>query len=727
MARVALDVPVHGLFDYLAPDDLSCGDIGSRVQVPFGNRQRVGVIIELATTSGIADSRLKPLTRILRDVPPLSPDLLSLLRFCSDYYHHPLGQVVMNALPTALRAAKPIKQRLKLAFRLSEAGRERDDSMLPRRHVVKRRLLAHLRQSELAEEEARAISPRAIKALLEMSALGWVEKIAAPVATSTRHAEIAEPRLTAEQQAGVDAILAEAPGFNVWLLHGITGSGKTEIYMRVIAHVLEAGEQALVLVPEIALTPQLESRFRARFPQANLVTLHSSLAAGERTANWLAAQAGRAQIVLGTRLAVFTPLARLGLIVVDEEQDSSFKQHEGLRYSARDLAIFRARQQNARIVLGSATPALETYYNARAGRFRMLRLTARAAAGAELPSVRCIDVSREPLVDGLSKVLLEAIAARFERGEQSLVFINRRGYSPVLMCSACGWKSACARCASYLVLHLRERRLRCHLCGHQEAPPIACPACGNQDITAIGHGTQRVEAALTRLFPGARILRVDSDSVRRKSAWQGMLTAIGEGRIDILVGTQMLAKGHDFAGLTLVGVLNADSSLYSSDWRASERLFAQLIQVSGRAGRAATRGEVLIQTQFAGHPLYSAVIAHDYTAFAETLLAERERAGFPPYVYQTLLRAEARAFTAAQDFLAAAAQSAARLGHPGIKVFEPVTAQPARVAGMERAQLLVQSPSRQSLQAFLTLWHPQLLDQKGKKIRWSLDVDPLEF
>ncbi|MBC7943752.1 MAG: primosomal protein N', partial [Burkholderiales bacterium] len=455
IARVALDVPIHGLFDYLASDDVSSEDIGLRVQVPFGNRQRVGVIIELATTSGISDSRLKTLTRILREVPPLSPDLLALLHFCSDYYHHPLGQVVMNALPTALRAAKPIAQRLKLVFRLTETGRELDASSLPRRHIVKHRLLAHLQQSELAEETARAVSPRAIKALLEMNALGWVEKVAAPAVTSTCRAEIAEPKLTAEQQAGIDAILAEPAGFNVWLLHGITGSGKTEIYMRVIARVLAAGEQALVLVPEIALTPQLEGRFRARFPQANLVTLHSSLAAGERAANWLAAQAGRAQIVLGTRLAVFTPLARPGLIVVDEEQDSSFKQHEGLRYSARDLAIFRARQQNARIVLGSATPALETYQNARVGRFRMLRLTERAAAGAELPSVRCIDVSREPLSDGLSEALLKATAARLERGEQSLVFINRRGYSPVLMCGACGWKSACTRCASYLVLHLR--------------------------------------------------------------------------------------------------------------------------------------------------------------------------------------------------------------------------------------------------------------------------------
>lgn len=725
IVRVALDVPVHDLFDYLAPAGFTSDDVGRRVQVPFGTRQRVGVIAEVANQTGIPERRLKPVTHILDDAPPLPRDWFALLRFCSDYYRHPLGEVVINALPTALRRAQPLATKTRSVFELTVAGAATGDATLPKRAVVKRKLLTRLRQSALADDEARRISPRAIKALHELIAAGWVEQKPVPTPIPAPQPDAELPGLTSEQRSAVDQITT-AEGFKVWLLHGVTGSGKTEVYLRAIARVLAAHRQALVLVPEIALTPQLEALFRARFPQANLVTLHSGLAVGERARHWLAAQAGDARIVLGTRLAVFTPLARLGLIVVDEEQDASFKQQEGLRYSARDVAIFRAKQHNVPIVLGSATPALESWHNALRGRYALARLTHRAIEGAELPKIRCVDTRQRPLTQGLSAELIAALAVRLERGEQSLVFINRRGYAPVLMCEACGWKSACRRCASYLVLHLRAL-LRCHHCGHQENAPAACPDCAAQGLIPVGQGTQRIEAALTSLFPEARILRVDRDSACRKHAWRDMLTTIQNNQADILVGTQMLAKGHDFANLTLVGVLNADSSLYSADWRASERLFAQLIQVAGRAGRGAISGEVLIQTSFPGHPLYRAAITHDFDAVAATLLAERKRAGFPPFVHQVLLRAEASQLEVALVFAAAAAREAHALELESIKIFEPVAAPMMRIAGMERAQLLIQSPSRSRLQTFLAAWHGKLLQNPNKKVRWSLDVDPLGF
>ena len=427
-----------------------------------------------------------------------------------------------------------------------------------------------------------------------------------------------------------------------FLLHGITGSGKTEVYVHLMHEMLQRGGQVLLLVPEINLTPQLENYFRSRFPDVELVSLHSGLADGERAQNWLKAQSGAARIVLGTRLAVFTPLPKLSLILVDEEHDASFKQQDGLRYSARDVAIFRANQRAVPIVLGSATPSLESWYNAQSGRYRLLQLKQRAVQPAKLPTVRCMDVSQLPLKDGLSQPLLAAIETRLQLGEQSLIFINRRGYAPVLMCSACGWLSECKHCAGKLVLHLKDRSLRCHHCGQQQRVPHACPTCGDADLKPVGIGTQRVETALQEHFPQARILRVDRDSTRNKGAWNAMRKQIHDGEADILIGTQMLAKGHDFPNLTLVGVLSPDGALYSADFRASEKLFAQLTQVGGRAGRADKPGEVIVQTAFPNHPLFQALRAHDYEIWAQTLLAERQMAGFPPFTYQVLLSAEGK-------------------------------------------------------------------------------------
>jgi primosomal protein N' (replication factor Y) len=483
----------------------------------------------------------------------------------------------------------------------------------------------------------------------------------------------------------------------------------------------------LLLVPEIALTPQLEARVSNRFPGARLVSLHSSLAGGARAAGFLQALNGEADIVLGTRLSVFTPLPRLALMVVDEEHDPSFKQQEGMRYSARDVAVWRAKQRGVPIVLGSATPSLETWSAAQSGRYTLLELTARAVAEA-MPAVRCVDTRREKLQDGMSEHLLRAITARLERGEQSLIFLNRRGYAPVLACPSCGWVSRCPGCAANLVVHLADRRLRCHHCGREEHIPVACPTCGNQDIHPFGRGTQRLEETLAARFPQARILRVDRDSAKSQSRWHGVLEAIHKGEADILVGTQMLAKGHDFPNLTLVGVLNADAALFAADFRAPERLFAQLMQVGGRSGRAALPGEVLIQTQYPDHPLYRALAAHDFAAFADTQLAERERAGFPPFTHQAMLRAEAPELKQALAFLKAAGESGSASLPAEVFLYDAVPMRLHRLAHLERAQLLVESRSRPALQAFLSQWLAAIRELKAPKaLRWHIDVDPLEF
>ncbi len=657
IVRVALDVPLPRLFDYLA-DEAAPADCGCRVVVPFGSGEKVGVILAVLETSDQPADKLKPVRAILRDLPPLPPDWLALCEFCARYYQYPLGQVVGFALPPMLRKGK-----------------------LPR-----------------------AVKPK-------------------PLGT---HPAPAVPQLLPEQQAAVAAIVA-AQDFQVFLLHGITGSGKTEVYLRAIEAVLAAGGQALMLVPEIALTPQLEGRVAARFPNVHVVSAHSGMADAARARGFLDGFAGRADIVLGTRLSVFMPLPRLRLIVVDEEHDASFKQQDGLRYSARDVAVFRAKQLDIPIVLGSATPALESFFHATSGRYRLLELQRRAVAEA-LPTVATVDTRREKLQDGLSAALIAAIAARLERREQSLIFLNRRGYAPVLACTACGWISRCRRCAANLVVHLADKRLRCHHCGLEAAIPGACPDCGNQDIQPFGRGTQRLETTLQERFPEARVLRIDRDSASTPAKWQALLTAIHAGEADILVGTQMLAKGHDFPLLTLVGVVGADTALFAADFRAPERLFAQLMQVGGRSGRAALPGEVLIQTEYPSHPLYRALADHDYAGFAANQLAEREAAGFPPFAFQGLLRAEAPAMDLSLAFLAEARAAAVPLAGAGVTLYDPVPMRMHRLMSLERAQLLVESTSRPALQAFLAAWVATLHKQKApRELRWHLDVDPLEF
>lgn len=721
--RVALEVPLSTLFDYFLPENMSAG-VGQRVVVPFGRKQVVAVVMELASGSDLAPERIKPVAQVLQDMPPLSAEMLKLLSFCSDYYHFPVGMTVLASLPIRLRSGEPVKLKRAPTFTLSASGRELDLEHLPKRKVVQRRLLESLQTGPLSSSQMRALAPSASAALKQLLETGWVEE-SAEVLTTQKHSFNDAHTLTAEQQQAVDAVI-RSQDFGCFLLHGITGSGKTEVYVHLMHQVLQHGGQVLLLVPEINLTPQLEHYFQSRFPNAELVSLHSGLGEGERTQNWLHAQSGQAKIILGTRLSVFTPLPMLSLIIVDEEHDASFKQQDGLRYSARDVAIFRASQSGVPIVLGSATPSLESYYNAQSGRYKLLRLSQRANAQAQLPIVRCLDISNAILPDGISPAMLAALGERLQRKEQSLIFINRRGHAPVLMCTACGWLSGCPHCAGKLVLHLKDRRLRCHHCGYQERVPHACPSCGNADLQPVGIGTQRVEAALQEHFPEARILRVDRDSTRNKGTWAAMRKQIQEDAVDILVGTQMLAKGHDFPNLTLVGVLNPDSALYSSDFRASEKLFAQLSQVAGRAGRADKPGEVLVQTSFPGHPLFKSLIAHDYETWAHTMLSEREQAGFPPYVYQVLLRAEGKHQGEVFAFMNKARNAATAL-QMEVEVYGVVPAAMPKRANHFLAQLLVQSDARKSLQQFLRAWKPLLDELPAQKLRWSLDVDPLEF
>jgi len=719
IVRVALDVPLACLFDYTVAEPVVPGQ---RVLVPFGKRQQVGLVFEMAAESEVTSDKLKPLIRVLTDTPPLSPELLTLVRFCSDYYHHPIGQTVMSALPARLRSAEPVPPVPVEAYRLKPGIAAVRIEEIPKRKSVQHRLLAALAEGPRSLAELKQLSSSASAQLKLLQSTGLIE----PCAN-----EVAEPRLvdahalTVEQQQAVDAV-AQCAGFGCFLLHGITGSGKTEVYVHLMQRVLQRGGQVLLLVPEINLTPQLEQYFRGRFPAARLASLHSGLGEAERMRHWQQAQSGAADIVLGTRLAVFTEMPQLALIVVDEEHDSSFKQQDGLRYSARDVAIFRARQRDIPILLGSATPSLESYHNALSGRYQLLQLSGRAQAAAQLPQIRCLNSNQVPMHEGVSENLLRAIDERLTRGEQSLVFINRRGYAPVLMCSACGWLSSCRHCAGKLVLHLEEQRLRCHHCGFQIRVPRVCPDCGNADLRPVGSGTQRVESVLQERFPEARILRVDRDSTRSKRAWQQMREQIHASEVDILVGTQMLAKGHDFPNLTLVGVLNPDSALYSSDFRAPERLFALLMQVAGRAGRADKPGEVLIHTAFPDHPLYRALRQHDFPGWAQEQLAERQLAGFPPFLYQAVLRAEDRDKQVVFNFLEQARSAGLALERP-VEIYGVVPSALPRRANHFRAQILIQAQNRATLQQFLHHWQPGLAVFAGKKLRWLLDVDPIEF
>ncbi|WP_423709577.1 primosomal protein N' [Undibacterium sp. WLX3042] len=672
--RVALDTPLDTFFDYRwdSPSEetnvSSTPRVGQLVLVPFGRQEMTGIIVDIVKTTMVPADKLRDVIAVRSALPALNAEWLALIKFAAEYYQRPLGEVALPALPKNLKASKTVSL------------------------------------------------DRALKKLAKLT-------------VSENTVAQAEPVLNTEQQAAVDTI-THTREFSPYLLFGVTGSGKTEVYLQSAARILaeSASGQILILVPEINLTPQFEARIRDRFPCILLATLHSGMAEGERLLHWLAAHQGRARIVLGTRLAMLASMPDLRLIIVDEEHDPSYKQQEGLRYSARDLAIWRAHQLRIPVVLGSATPSLESWHGAQSGRYRLLELHERAVKDAVLPVVKIINLEREKPSEGLTPRLITSIRQRLEKGEQSLLFLNRRGYAPVLACDACGWISNCTRCTAHLVLHKGDHRLRCHHCGLEQRIPRSCPTCGNIDLQPLGRGTQRLEETLANIFPEARLFRIDADSTRLKGSAAAAFERVHDGEVDILIGTQMVAKGHDFKRLTLVAALNPDAALFSQDYRASERLFAQLMQVSGRAGRTAQKeggsiSEVLIQTRYPDHPLYHALMAHNYQSFATDLLQERQQAQLPPFMYQALLRAEARELATAIEFLQ---QAASCTQHIGITINDPIPMTMTRVANVDRAQLLVESVSRPALQAFVKEWIVTLRVMKSR-VKWSVEIDPVDI
>ena len=718
--RIAVNVPLSdGLLTYSHSEPLPQG---ARVLVPFRNKTVVGIVWETDIAPDMDAARILGVQTTFSDEPPLPESWRDLLAFTSRYYHYPTGQAVFAALPQGLKETRAVEMpQPPLFYALNEAGRAQTPP--PARFNKKAALWDALLSGGMTMAALKQVNAQAAKLIEDWAEQGWIEttEAAKPV---LRPSEFV---LNADQQQASDEIQTAFGSFQPFLLYGITGSGKTEVYFDAMAKVLAQGRQVLFLLPEINLTPQLLKRVENRFADVPTAVLHSQMAAGRRTQDYLRAMLGQAKLVIGTRLAVFTPLPDVGLIVVDEEHDGSFKQDNELRYHARDLAVWRAKQSGCPVVLGSATPSLESWHKAQSGAYRLLQLTERAHAAAQLPQVDILNVGRLKLDNGFSPQALQLLKQNFEAGGMSLVYLNRRGFAPALFCGDCGHTFGCPNCSAKMVLHQRARQLRCHHCDHREPIPFKCPDCGNQDLTAVGHGTQRVEETLRAFLPKAAVVRVDRDSTAHKNDWADLYRRIADNKIDILVGTQMLAKGHDFARLNLVIVLNADGSLYSADFRAPERLFAELMQVSGRAGRADKPGKVLIQTQLPEHPVFAAVKAQDYAVFAENELNERQMFAMPPFGFQTAIRADAPRVADAMEFLNAAKETIAPLLPASVSQFGAAPMLMVRLAERERAQIFLESTSRQDLHRAVSLWVQVLQQNRDGKIRWSVDVDAQEM
>ena len=698
--------------------------IGARVRVPFSGRERIGVVLGCDDRSDMAEDQLKPLAGILDPQPLLTSELIATLEWASRYYQHPIGEVFDAALPVLLRSGRDLPQAGIPAVSLTAQGREGMAVARSTRVTRISSLLELLKSGALATGDLDQRLPGWRSSARTLKSRGWLEdyRLAAlPIPDQA----LAAPALNDEQRIAVDAVSAGFGGFAPFLLDGVTGSGKTEVYLASIAEVISKGRQALVLVPEISLTPQTTRRFRERLG-FDVAILHSGLSEGERAAAWLSAARGEARVVLGTRSAIFVPLPKAGLIVVDEEHDASYKQQDGFRYHARDLAVIRARSLGVPLILGSATPSLESLANAQANRYRLLRLSQRAGV-ARPPSLQIMDLRRKRLDQGLAISTLNAIEDCVGRGEQVLVFRNRRGYAPVLFCHACGWSAQCARCDRPLTLHRDAARLRCHHCAAVARVPTACPECASTALAPQGQGTERLEEILQQHFPQVPVLRVDRDSTRSRAGRDAIFEGLDSAGPRILVGTQMLAKGHDLPNLTLVVVTGVDQGLYSVDFRAGERLGQLIVQVSGRAGRAERPGAVILQTHHPDHPLLHALISGGYPALAAGLLGERRAASLPPFASFSLLRAEAREKTDVAEFLQAAVDSA-RMAPAGIGVHGPLPAPMPRRAGYQRSQVLVEASERAAMQAFLPDWLGGLRTLKqARRVRWSIDVDPVEM
>ncbi|PIT15619.1 primosomal protein N' [Snodgrassella alvi] len=722
--QLALNVPLYSLLTYACPIALPAG---TRVAVRFRKRLVAAIVWESNVQPEIDISKILPIETIFSDGWQLPADWRALLSFTARYYHYPLGQAVMAALPKGLRQPEAVPlPRQEMMYTLSTSGRLQPPP--PARFHKQHALWQCLQSAPATLQQLKTRHTQAAHYLNQWQQQGWVQTTPVPACGSI---PTSQHQLNQQQQHASTSIQAKAGQFAPFLLYGITGSGKTEVYFDIMAKVLQQGKQVLFLLPEINLTPQLMQRVHQRFPHTVTVVLHSQTAPGQRTSNYLQAALGQAALVIGTRLAVFTPMHNLGLIVVDEEHDYSFKQESELRYQARDLAVWRARQTNCPIVLGSATPSLESWYKTQQGDYQLLQLSERAHASAQLPQIHLLDIRRLALDNGLSDIIKQKLQANFANGGLSMVYLNRRGFAPALFCAACGHTFGCPNCSAKMVLHQHASQLRCHHCDYHQRIPPCCPECGNQDLTAVGQGTQRIEENLQHLLPNARILRVDRDSTAHRQDWAEIYSRIMQRQVDVLVGTQMLAKGHDFPHLNLVVVLNADNSLYSADFRAPERLFAELMQVSGRAGRADCRGDVWVQTRQPEHKVYQALAAQNYVTFATAELAERQELGMPPFSHMAAIRADAKTMREAQELLRQALQGIEQQQSlPAcVSVFGPVPMLMARLAGYERAQVFLESKNRRDLHHSISIWQSWLqhLEKIYPQTRWLIDVDPLEM
>lgn len=730
IVRVAIAVPLRQCFDYLLPEGVNTDQLepGMRVLVPFGRHTQIGIIDQLPDSSSFDPSKLKRAYRVLDEKPIFNSSLITLCRWASQYYHHSLGEVYHAALPVLLRKDKVLTRRAYYHWLLTDAGQKVDD--IPLRAVRQHALMQLLRQAPTGMTEL-TLSERLSdwKASMRIfESRGWVVRNQGENPEKLLNHDAEQPlRLNADQQLAVDSVHAALGSFSVHLLYGVTGSGKTEVYLQVISRVLQQGRQVLLLVPEIGLTPQLIQRFSQRF-SVPMAVFHSALSDSDRAQNWLQVQAGEARIVIGTRSAVFAPMPEPGLIVIDEEHDISFKQQDGFRYNARDLAVIRGRHEQIPVLLGSATPSLESMHNAEQGRYHLLNLPERTGVATH-PVMRLIDLRHQRLDEGLSEVLLGKIQEHIDQQGQVLLFLNRRGFAPTLLCHDCGWVSHCRRCDAHMTLHQASSRLRCHHCGSEQKLERACPDCGSVDLRPIGQGTERAEEALRRHFPQQRITRIDRDTTRRKGSMEQKLKDAESGRDQILLGTQLLAKGHHFPKLTLVAILDSDQGLFSADFRSAERMTQLILQVSGRAGRADKPGEVLIQTHHPDHELWRYAIAQDYRALTQVLLKERELLQWPPYSHLALLRAEAAQADRPMQFLNEAASFAQQTGNNSQwMVLGPVPAPMEKRAGRYRAQLLLQAHDRSSLHQLLPQWLKQIETLKSaRQVRWSLDVDPQDM
>ena len=729
--RVAVASKLRRLFDYLPPVAAEQAPLapGMRVRVPFGNSVRIGLVVERSNEARVPAERLREVLEVIDREPLLPPSAIEFLRWAADYFHHPPGEVLLGTLPPALRRGRIPGPERPARWRLSGAclGARLD---APGKAPVQARILALLQEAPegLGAGALSAAGASWRQSLRVLEAKGAVEPVPrseeeAPAAAAPLSSPVV---LNAAQRSAVDRVKGRLDRFGVYLLDGVTGSGKTEVYLSLIEEVTGAGRQALVLIPEIALSPQLVGRFRRRLG-SSLAVLHSGLGDRDRLRSWMAARSGCAAVLIGTRSAVFTPLRRPGLVIVDEEHDPSFKQTDGFRYSARDLAIVLARGWGVPAVLGTATPSLESVHNVATGRYADLRLP-RRAGGARMPGVDVLDLRGQRFQEGVSEAMHAAIRQRLERGEQSLMFVNRRGFAPVLLCHRCGWIADCRHCDAHLVYHRETARMRCHYCGAQSSPPAQCPGCGETELRPIGLGTQRVADHLRIVHPGARVARMDRDSTRRRGALEAILERVHAGAVDILVGTQMLAKGHHFPNVTLVGILDADRGLFGADFRSAERMAQLLVQVAGRCGRGERSGRVLVQTHHPRNPLLGQLIRAGYRSFAEDALEERHAARLPPHTCMALLRAEAVDAELPRGFLTEARRAAEQARPTGIALLGPVPALMERRAGRHRAQLLVESERRPPLQRFLGGWMAELEGlPSARRVRWSLDVDPIEI